>query len=97
MQCQLVTEAGSGLARLHAGYVSQEKNGIPLDREALYSRCRWSWAHLSPQEVAKLPVIMWVSMTASSWDAWLAGPVSKWPAQSSSPKEMPTHGAVITS
>ena len=74
MQCQPLTEAGSGLAPLHAGYMGQEKNGIPLDREALSSRCRWSWAHMNPQEVVELPVITWVSMTASS------GCLASWPS-----------------
>lgn len=68
MQCQPMTEAGSGLALMQAGYMGQGRNGTPLDREALDSRHRWSWAYMGPQEVAKLPVIAWVSwlMTASS-------------------------------
>lgn len=38
----------------------------------------WPWAHLGPQEVAELPVMAWMPglMTASSWDAWRADPVT---------------------
>lgn len=52
MPCQPRTEAGCGLAPLHAGYTDQGRKGTPLD-----CRHRWSWGPLGPQEAAELPVI----------------------------------------